>query len=91
VTEPRGPALVGGIVSDPQGRAVPAARVWFAAGPVSLPDVAALTDNDGAFVLSAPESGDYTISCVASGFAAASLRVSVASGQRVDVHVRLKA
>ena len=82
--------IVAGIVSDREGAAVPAARVSFVAGPTALPDIAALTDSRGAFTLSAPVPGDYTIQCAADGYAPASMRVAVASGQHVDVQCRLE-
>jgi hypothetical protein len=87
---PPKPGIIAGVVSDREGAAVPAARVSFVAGPTALPDIAALTDSRGAFTLSAPVPGDYTIQCVADGYAPKSMRVSVASGQRVDVHCRLE-
>ena len=70
--------------------AMPAVRVSFVAGPAALPDIAALTDNRGRFTLSAPAPGDYTIQCVADGYAPQSLRVSVRAGQRVEVNCRLE-
>ena len=86
---PPHPGIVAGVVSDRAGAAVPAARVSFVVGPTALPDIAALTDSSGAFTLSAPVPGDYTIQCVADGYAPKSIQVSVASGQRADVHCRL--
>ncbi len=86
---PNAPGIVTGVVTDRDGNAVPAARVSFAAGPVALPDVAALTDSRGAFTLSAPAPGTYTVHCVADGFAAGSQQVAVRSGERVEVHCRL--
>ena len=84
------PGIVSGVVSDREGAAVPAARVSFVAGPAALPDIAALTDSRGAFTLSAPVPGDYTIQCVADGYAPQELKVSVQSGGRVEVNCRLE-
>ena len=39
-------------------------RSSFAAGPVDLPDIAALTGPDGTFVLSAPMPGEYEVAVV---------------------------
>ena len=83
------PGLIAGVVSDREGTVVPAARVSFVAGPAALPDIAAITDNRGRFTLSAPAPGDYTIQCVADGYAPQNLRVSVRAGQRVEVNCRL--
>jgi hypothetical protein len=90
VRGPSAPGIVAGVVTDREGRAVAAARVSFVAGPVSLPDIAALTDSHGAFTLSAPVTGDYTIQCVADGYAPHSHRVSVRSGERVDIQCPLE-
>ena len=87
---PNAPGIVAGVVTDQNGKPVPAARVSFAAGPVALPDIAALTDSRGAFTLSAPASGDYTIQCAADGYAPGSHRVVVRSGERVEVRCRLE-
>jgi hypothetical protein len=84
------PGLIAGVVSDREGTAVPAARVSFVAGPAALPDIAALTDSRGRFTLSAPAPGDYTIQCVADGYAPQRLQVSVRAGQRVEVNCRLQ-
>ena len=69
---------------------MPAARVSFVAGPTALPDIAALTDIRGAFTLSAPVPGAYTIQCVADGYAPKAIQVSVGSGQRIEGHCRLE-
>jgi Carboxypeptidase regulatory-like domain len=87
---PLNPGIIAGVVSDRDGRAVPAARISFLAGPAALPDIAALTDSRGAFTLSAPVPGNYTIQCVADGHAPQSINVSIGSGQRVEVHCRLE-
>jgi hypothetical protein len=87
---PPHPGIVAGVVSDRAGAAVPAARVSFVVGPTALPDIAALTDSSGAFTLSAPVPGDYTIQCVADGYAPKSIHISVGSGQRVEVRCRLE-
>ena len=85
-----GPGIIAGVVSDREGAAVTAARVAFVMGPTPLPDIAALTDSGGGFTLSAPVPGDYTIQCVADGYAPQTLRVSVGSGQRVEVRCQLE-
>jgi hypothetical protein len=84
------PGIIAGVVSDREGVAVPEARVSFVAGPSALPDIAALTDSRGRFTLSAPVPGDYTIQCAADGYAPGKVKVSVASGQRIEVNCRLE-
>lgn len=83
------PGIIAGVVTDLQGRAVAGARISFVDGPTALPDVAALTDSRGAFTLSAPLSGDYTIQCVADGYSPQSIHVSILSGHRIEVRCRL--
>jgi hypothetical protein len=46
-------SIISGVVKDNDGNAISGARVSFIAGPVPLPDIAALTDINGTFVLSA--------------------------------------
>jgi hypothetical protein len=58
------PEVIHGVVRDEDGRRVEAARVFFASGPVPLPDVAALTAADGTFQLTAPVPGRYSLMCV---------------------------
>ncbi len=83
------PGVITGVVVDRTGAGLAEARVFFIAGPAPLPDVAALTDDEGAFGLSAPMAGEYTIQCVADGYAPRSFQVSVANGQRVNIDCRL--
>jgi Carboxypeptidase regulatory-like domain len=55
--------VIEGTVLDPRGQALPGARVGWASGPpgVALPDVMALADAAGRFVLSAPAPGAYVV------------------------------
>ena len=54
---------ISGSVIDAQGAPVDGARDFFTAGPVPLPDIAAVTGADGRFELTAPAPGDYTVAC----------------------------
>ncbi len=84
------PGLITGVVRDPKGKPVEGARVYFSDGPGPLPDVAALTNSDGEFSLSAPSPGTYRVECNADEFAAESLTVEAKSGQRVSLDIKLK-
>ncbi len=84
------PIVITGIVFELQGRPVEGARVYFVAGPVSLPETAFLTDRDGKFSLSAPVAGTYQIGCSADGFASTTVTVKVTSGQDAKLEIRLK-
>jgi hypothetical protein len=84
------PAVISGIVRDPGGKPITDARVYFAGGPMPLPDIAALTNSNGAFSLSVPSAGTYSIECNADGFAPRASTVTVASGQKVQLDIQLK-
>ena len=84
------PSVISGIVRDPLGSPVAQARVYFTDGPVPLPDIAALTDSDGAFSLSAPSVGTYTIECVAEGFTSTAVTVTLAGSQKIQTEIRLR-
>ena len=86
---PGGPAVVSGVVRDASGAPVEGARVMFADGPGPMPDVAALTDAQGAFTLSAPVAGRYRIQCVVEGRSPVDVAVTLAAGdlQRIEVTV----
>ena len=71
------PRLVEGRVVDAAGAPVPMASVYFVEGPVALPDIAALTGPDGAFRLSAPGAGAYTLGVRSDGHKPATARVEV--------------
>jgi Carboxypeptidase regulatory-like domain len=53
--------IVSGHVIGTDGQAVAGANVMFAEGPVALPDIAQVTDTQGAFSLAAPVSGTYRL------------------------------
>jgi hypothetical protein len=81
--------LISGVVRDGAGRPVAQARVFLTEGPVSLPDVAALTGLDGRFVLSAPAAGAYVIQGHHQDYAPASVMVDVTQGEDVAVDLNL--
>jgi len=66
------------------------ARVFFGAAPVPLPDIAALTDDDGRFSLYAPTPGTYELVCHADGLDPATVAIDVLPGSdsiAVDVEL----
>ncbi|MFD7665968.1 carboxypeptidase-like regulatory domain-containing protein [Streptomyces sp. NPDC059788] len=85
-------AVISGVVVDTDGRPVPDARVYLAAGPGPFPDVAALTDDQGRFALSAGADGSYTVECRSEGDDAprtAGSAVTVRGGSADPVEIRL--
>jgi hypothetical protein len=83
-------SIVAGTVQDTAGRPIGAARVYFVEGPVALPDIAALTDADGRFTLSAPVPGTYRVAVASEGFTPTTAMVDVRGGQRAELNVRLR-
>lgn len=88
MTQPAG--VIFGIVKDRNGNPVARARVSFSAGPVSLPDIAALTDVNGAFALVAPAAGNYTIDVVTEASASMKTDIAVAGGQKEHIEIILE-
>jgi hypothetical protein len=71
------PIVIYGVVKDSNGNPVSQARVSFVGGPVSFPDIAALTDNKGTFALSAPVAGEYSIQVVADEFITKTVKITI--------------
>jgi hypothetical protein len=67
---------------------VAGARVYFASGPGAFPDLAALTDAQGAFALGASNPGEYVIEASADAYAPGRVTVTVRD-RDVDVAVKL--
>jgi len=82
--------VIAGRVCAVDGSPVAGARVYFTAGPVPLPDVATLTDRDGAFSLSAPSAGTYTIGCAADQYTLAAATVTVGNASRTPLDLVLR-
>lgn len=61
--------VVNGTVLDATGQPVAGATVIFTESPVPVPDVAALTDDEGKFSLAAPAPGHYELLVNAAGHA----------------------
>lgn len=77
-----------GVITDAADHPVAGARVALAAGPVALPDIAALTGDDGSFSFGLPQPGRYEV--VAHGEAGRVVRtVDVPAGQPISVRIAL--
>ena len=82
-------SVIFGVVRDPIGNPVPQARVAFAVGPVPLPDIAALTDADGAFTLSVPVIGEYVIEVFSEEFDTKKVKIPVESNHEKHIDISL--
>ncbi len=82
-------SIISGIVRDPSGKPIEQVRVYFTRSPVLLPDIAALTGQDGTFSLTAPRPGTYTLECAAEGFAPVDTQVIVTDDQR-EIHLDIQ-
>ena len=59
--------VIRGTVRSRSGEPIVEARVYFTEAPAAMPDVAALTNDNGDFSLHAPVAGTYRIECTAEG------------------------
>lgn len=82
-------ALVSGKVVDRNGRPVAGARVFFSRSPVSVPDVALLTGDDGSYTIAAPADGQYEITTVADEHGSAKVAIDVKGDAPQQVELRL--
>ncbi|HKH48973.1 MAG TPA: carboxypeptidase-like regulatory domain-containing protein [Thermoanaerobaculia bacterium] len=78
-----------GTVTGPNGAKIAEASVYFVEGPVALPDIAQLTDDEGRFRLAAPAPGTYRIGVRAPGFEAAEVTVEVQNEPEVMASITL--
>lgn len=84
-------AVIAGTVLTTTGQPVAEARAYYVAGPVPLPDIAALTDAAGRFFLEAPAPGSYRLECAAEGFeSAVAVAEVVEAGREVGVEITLR-
>lgn len=82
--------LISGIVLGPDDKPLSEARIHFTESPVPLPEIAALTSEQGEFSLSVPSFGTYRIECNADGFTKWSKRIKVSGVKAVSLTVHLK-
>jgi hypothetical protein len=85
----RGSAIISGTVSDAAGNPIAGARVLLVGGPVALPDIAALTNEEGEFMISVPVAGAYRIQCVADEYRPAEVDAVVEAGTNPKLDIRV--
>ena len=84
------PTVINGVVKDSKGNPVSQARASFVSGPVSLADIAALTDSKGTFSLSAPIAGEYIIQVVEDEFITENVKVIIENNtQKKNIDITL--
>jgi Carboxypeptidase regulatory-like domain len=76
---------ISGVVKDNNGNPISGARVSFISGPVPLPDIAALTDNNGSFVISAPVPGEYIIEVVSEQLIPKKVKVAIENNNKKSI------
>lgn len=79
---------VAGVVVDVNGRPVMDAQVIIATGPAH-PDIAAVTDRRGRFLLAGLSSGRYIVQAGAIGWQAREVGVTIPPGGQVRIEIRL--
>ena len=83
-------SVISGKVFGPNGKPKRNARVYFTSGPVSLPEIAAVTDESGNFSLTAPAPGEYVIESAADDLANQSAKVTVKGDEPASVKLQHK-
>jgi uncharacterized GH25 family protein len=86
----RSPSVISGVVKTSDGKPLANARVYFKSGPVPLPDIAAVTDSNGAFSLTAPAPGEYVIESATDKYGTQSSKVKVKGGEQLRLDLKLK-
>ena len=82
--------VVAGRARTAGGSAIAGARIYFIAAPGPVPDIAALSDDTGAFSLSVPYLGLYTIGCSAEGYVSETIEVPVIGSSGTSIEFVMK-
>jgi hypothetical protein len=81
--------LISGRVLDDRRRPLAGARVFVAAAPVAIQDIAALTGDDGTFSFGVPAPGSYRLQCIADGYRPRTLDIDMIHGRDATPEIRL--
>jgi hypothetical protein len=81
--------VISGCVIGPDRRPIMGASVMFTRGPVSLPDIAQITDRAGKFALAAPMTGIYGLLVNAPGFPPIERQVEVNSNTTSSIEIKV--
>jgi len=82
-------SVVAGRVIGADNQPVAGASVMFTEGPVSVPDIAQVTDAHGAFALAAPAAGTYRLLVNAPGFPPVEQSVEVTENSTPLIEISL--
>jgi uncharacterized GH25 family protein len=82
--------IIRGHVVDPQGHPVAEAAVYVVSAPVSMPDIAQLTDEKGQFTMSVPKVGRYTLGFRSEAWGSTQTDIEVSSEEPVAIEVQFK-
>jgi protocatechuate 3,4-dioxygenase beta subunit len=83
--------IIQGCVIDPQSHPVAEAAVYIVSSPVSMPDTAQLTDEQGRFTISVPVPGRYTVGVRSEGGDAVQTEVEIKGEEPVSIEVQITA
>lgn len=79
--------IIQGHVVDPKNRPISNASVFLVSSPVSMPDVAQLTDSQGDFLLAVPVPGTYIIGVRSDNWGAIATEVQISGQENGTVQV----
>ena len=82
-------SVISGTVTSAGGEPLVAARVQFVQSPVPMPDIAALTNEEGGFSLGAPVAGTYGILIAADGYLNASETIEI-TGEQAQIEISIE-
>ncbi len=74
-------------VVDSAGQPVENARVMLESAPVPVPDIAAMSDDEGRVIIPLPATGSYSIGCFADGYAAGHFEIDAVGEDVVETIV----
>ena len=80
--------LIHGQVVDSQGRPLAQAAIYVISGPVAMPDIAQVTDDQGRFTLAAPVAGNYRIGARAEPWGTVQADVEVIASQPASIKLK---
>jgi uncharacterized GH25 family protein len=81
--------IISGVVKDHTGKPISNAVISFVTAPVSVQDIAALTDTNGNFSLSVPSEGEYIIKVNSDRHNEKNIKIKIDRNQKRQIEVSL--